>query len=268
LKALLYREFVWFKRYFPDYLGMWAIQLGFSIGVVFMPAYISGGQAYVLSRLKTLYGVEFTAGGLIAFTLTLSSLIGVVALIVGDVFSTLYYEFRIAETNLTVMEASSLADFLFYNALGRSSLLCFFATLYLLALLPLMKGLEGLFLYLAVLALLLPASIALGLLSSILALATITLTPVRRPWAIANLIPPILLASVGLYIPVELVPFLLRLVAYITPLPFVVEALQALLLFVGQPIILGYLTTLLVVYTLYLTVPIVLLRRAERWVRG
>ncbi|MGC9121616.1 MAG: hypothetical protein ACP5HP_01600 [Thermogladius sp.] len=257
---------MWFKRYFSDYLGLWLTEVGFAVGVLLTPAYIYGSQS-VVSKAGELFGVKPAFTDLLVFSMVLSALLGVVAIISGDMVGTLYYEFKIAESTVLIFEATGLTHYIVVNAVVRSIVNTLLSSIYLLPVLGALKGASGLITYLVVVMILVPAGVTLGLLASIVGLSVIYFVDVRRPWSIAQLLPPVILASSGVYIPVRMIPLALRVVGYITPVPFVVEALQWITLLFNESRISQYLLFLTAIYTLYVTVSVLTINSVDRVVR-
>ncbi len=228
--AVLYREVVWFRRWFLDYVAAWIMPLVLGSAVLFLPMATGASLQSVLTRVSRVLGVGLDLRSAVIYSLTLSSLISMVSAVVGDVSQTLINELRIAGTADLVLECLDLPSYLVGVALVRSTFLSIASTLYLLPTYLAVEGLSGLGIYAAVLVTIVLSGIALGFYTLALTITIVRLVDVSRPWTLSNLLVPLLLAGSGMYVPVTLVPLALRLFAYTSPLPELCQALRSIVL--------------------------------------
>ena len=228
--AVLYREVVWFRRWFLDYVAAWIMPLVLGSAVLFLPMATGASLQSVLTRVSRVLGVGLDLRSAVIYSLTLSSLISMVSAVVGDVSQTLINELRIAGTADLVLECLDLPSYLVGVALVRSTFLSIASTLYLLPTYLAVEGLSGLGIYAAVLVTIVLSGIALGFYTLALTITIVRLVDVSRPWTLSNLLVPLLLAGSGMYVPVTLVPLALRLFAYTSPLPELCKALRSIVL--------------------------------------
>lgn len=228
--AVLYREVVWFRRWFLDYVAAWIMPLVLGSAVLFLPMATGASLQSVLTRVSRVLGVGLDLRSAVIYSLTLSSLISMVSAVVGDVSQTLINELRIAGTADLVLECLDLPSYLVGVALVRSTFLSIASTLYLLPTYLAVEGLSGLGIYAAVLVTIVLSGIALGFYTLALTITIVRLVDVSRSWTLSNLLVPLLLAGSGMYVPVTLVPLALRLFAYTSPLPELCQALRSIVL--------------------------------------
>ncbi len=247
--AVLYREIVWFKRFISEYAVMWIIPLLFSFGVVFLPATMSGIDV-VCRRMGELFGTELSLRDALVLSVSLSSVISLVAVIVNDTVQTVYNEAKVIGVLQTILEATSMRSYYLAIALVRTPFMALASTLYLAPTLTLIAGLEGFVTYLLLLVPLILSSFALAFYSLAIALPITFYTNISRPWIVPNTLVPALLAGSGLYIPVTLVPMVLRAIAYTSPVPLLCQALQVVVLY-GYP---SRMVQIALVITILLTV--------------
>jgi ABC-2 type transport system permease protein len=265
-KAIVYREFAWFKRFLSDYVVLWILPLLFSLGAVFLPASLSSPTA-VVKNMGMLYGIEMDLKTAYSIALMFTGVINVVAVTISDVMQTLFAEFRFMEVGIMILEATRFAKYIIINAVLRPLIMTPLVTAYMAPLLLYLNGVEGLLEFLIVEAILMLTSVALGLYSTIFAVPLIFHTNVSRPWTITSVLTPAILAGAGTYIPIELVPQVLRLVALTTPVPETCKALYTVAS-KGFPQALSTFGAILTFSTvLYIAVSGLLSKRAEVKVR-
>jgi len=216
VKAVAYREAVWFRRFLADYAIAWIMPLLFALGMIFLPASVSG-LSNVVSRLSAFVGKHLTLEQAIVFSVCLSSVVTVVAVVVGDMSQTIISEVKILGALDTILMSTSVTTYFAAVAVVRPLILTLASTLYLLPPLAMVEGLHGLVIYVQCLAALLISGIALGLYTTALSLPIAFFTGVSRPWILANLLVPAILAGTGIYIPITMVPTVLRLLALTSP---------------------------------------------------
>ncbi|MEM0378840.1 MAG: hypothetical protein QXP68_04340 [Thermosphaera sp.] len=265
--ALIFREVAWFRRFIGDYVTIWLLPTLYGVGVIFLPS-IMGGLDFVLERMSHVFNRELTLTDALAFSLSLSGIITIVAVNVGDILQTLYAEFKLYGSSLMILESTSIPSYVIITSLVRPVIMTLMSTLYLVPTLILILRGNGILLYLYLLTPLLACSVILGLLSGILGSAIVFYTNVRRPWSVSNIVVPALLAGSGIYIPLKLVPFLLRFFALFTPVPYTVELIQSLLLQGLSHDFLGLLGVITGLFTIYYVLSIWVHKTAELKVRG
>lgn len=218
LEALVYREIVWFKRFAADYIVSWILPLAFSLGVVFLPATISNINT-VVSRMSSLYNYQMDLKTAYSLALAVTGIVNIVAVTVNDVIQTMFSEFRFMEVGWMILETTGLVRYSIANAIIRPAIMTPLTTLYLAPILIYLHGLGGLATFAVLEAAFEVTAIALGLYATVIAVPLTFYTRVSRPWTITNVLAPAILAGAGVYIPVNLVPAILRFFAYTTPVP-------------------------------------------------
>ncbi len=242
--AIAYREFIFFKRFFSEYFLLWVIPLIFSLGIVFLPTTIAS-RAAVLRRFSTVVGGSFSFTELLTYALCMSAIMSLVIAIVSDVFQTLHQEYRVLGAMVMVLESTSVTTYALATAFVRSLIMGVLSTLYLVAVLPLINGINGLITYATLLPPIIISSIALGLYSVAIAIPLTFYVRLDRPWTVANTLAPALLAGAGLYIPIKLVPIVLRAIAYTAPVPQLCTTVRVVTL-LNEPTQLPWLMALVV----------------------
>jgi len=249
--AIVYRDVAFFKRWFSEYFVLWTIPMVFSLGVVLLPSTISSIDA-VINRFNDIMGVSVDITSLILYAFTVSAIMSLTLVVVDETVNTLYQERHLVGVLQTVLESTNLRTYLLCQALVKPLILALTSTMYLAILLPLIAGTEGLITYAYVLPTFVVSGIALGLYALVIAIPITFYIQMKRPWIIANLLVPSLLAGSGLYIPMRLAPEILRLIAQTTVLPYECELLRIMLLQGLGPNVIRFLaiiTALLAFYT-------------------
>lgn len=227
--ALVYREVIWFKRFIGEFAFTWVFPLFFALAVIGLPATVSGFNT-VLSRFSEVLGLEVSPGEALLVVIVSSSVLNVVATVMGDVLQTLYFEFRTEETINTVLLATTITRYAVATATVRPVIMAVFTTLYMLVAFVAFEGLAGFSTYSLTLIPLLLSSICLGFLSASVATVSYYYLGIKRPWAITGLLTPAILAGSGVFMPLKLVPWYLRLIAQATPVPYTTEALRLIVI--------------------------------------
>lgn len=223
--ALVYRELAWFRRFVGDYLFMWLLPLFFVFAVIGLPASISGLEP-AISKFGKVLGVEVSLSEAIVAMVALSSIVNLVAGVVGDALQVLYFEFRSEETVSTILITVGVKRYVLATAFTRPIFIAVLSTLYVLVSFTLLQGFNGILLYALLLPIFVASSIIMGLFSTSIAVLMYYYGGVRRPWIVTNLLVPAVVSGAGVFIPVELVPWYLRLVSQVTPIPQVAEAIR------------------------------------------
>lgn len=218
LRALTYREIVWFKRFASDYIVSWILPLAFSLGVVFLPATISDINT-VVGRMSSMFDYQMDLKTAYILALSVTGIVNIVAITVNDVIQTIFSEFRFMEVGWMILETTSITRYGIANAIVRPAIMTPLTTLYLAPILAYLDGLNGLTTFAILEVAFEVTAIALGFYATVIALVLTFYTRISRPWTIANVLAPAILAGAGVYIPVSLVPAVLRLFAYTTPVP-------------------------------------------------
>lgn len=223
--ALVYRELVWFKRFIGEYLFMWLLPFFFVFAIIGLPASISGLDP-TISRFSRVLGVEVSLLDVVIAMIALSSVVNVVAGVVADILQILYFEFRSEETVSTVLVTVGIRRYILATAFTRPLFITVLSTLYVLVSFTLLQGFSGVLLYVILLPILVVSAIVMGLFSTPVAVFMYYYGGVRRPWIVTNLLVPAVISGAGIFVPVELVPWYLRLVSQVTPIPQVAEAIR------------------------------------------
>lgn len=267
--ALAYREAVWFKRFIGEIALTWIFPLFFAIAVIGLPAAVSGVDV-VLSKFGSLAGFHVTFREAMLAVIASSSVLNVVAVVVGDVMHTLYFELRTEETVNTVIVATTIRRYATATAIVRSLIMTSMSTPYLLVAFTAFQGLGGLALYALVMVPLLLSSACLGFLSVSIALLSYYYAGVRRPWAVTGLLIPAILAGSGVFVPLELVPRYLRLFAQVTPVPYTAEAVRSIVFAVAGLLehLKLYIPVVTVFYAVYYILMFSVTRVSERRVKS
>lgn len=227
--AIAYREYIFFKRFFSEYVVSWVIPLLFALAIVFLPTTIASKGA-VIRKFSTVLGSGYSFQDILIYSLCMSAVMSIVISIVSDLVETLYHEYRTLGIMNVILETTSLTTYVAASAIVRSLMMGLLSTLYLVAVLPLVAGLKGLITYLILLPAILASSLALGLYSMVLALPLTFYLRIDRPWTVTHILAPALLAGAGLYIPIKLVPLVLKVIAYTSPVPQMCEAIKVIAL--------------------------------------
>ncbi len=228
-RAVAYREVVWFRRFFAENVIMWLLPLLFGLAIVFLPQTVSRPEE-VYRKVSMVLGRRVGFEDMILYALSLSALIGLVAACIEETIQVVFNEAKRIGVLQTVLETMSLGSYYAGCVLVKPFFVGVNTTLYLALVLPLVAGVRGLLTYLTLLPIFIACSYALILYSLPIALAITYFARLSRPWVVSNLLTPTLLAGSGLYIPLKLVPWLLRVVAETSPVPETCEALRALIL--------------------------------------
>ena len=227
--AIAYREYIFFKRFFSEYVVSWVIPLLFALAIVFLPTTVASSTA-VTRRFSTVLGGGYSFEDILIYSICMSAVMSIVMSIVNDLVQTLYHEYRTIGIMNVILESTSLITYVAASAIVRSLMMGLLSTLYLVAVLPLVAGVKGLITYLILLPALLISSVALGLYSMVLALPLTFYLRIDRPWTVTNILSPALLAGAGLYIPIKLVPLVLKAIAYTAPVPQMCEVVKVIAL--------------------------------------
>jgi ABC-2 type transport system permease protein len=264
--ALTYRELVWFRRFLADYVVSWVFTAFISLSIILIPMSISD-VGVVISRFSSLVGVELDLGTALLVSVLLSSIVPVVAVCVNDVAHTIFAEFKFIDVGPLILESTTLKYYLLANAFVRSSLMTLGITAYLLPVLTYVLSSYGILVFLIVELSLQISAMILGLYTTLVASLITFYTNVSRPWVIANLLPPLILSGSGIYIPTYVVPLILRVFAYVTPVPYVSKVLQVVATCLSLPEVLTFLTIATILLTSYLLITTVFSTRLEFRVR-
>jgi ABC-2 type transport system permease protein len=264
--AIIYRELVWIRRFLADYIVSWLLSLIYPLGVVVVPSALSGSTT-VVERFSALYGIEMSLGDVYTIVIILTGMINVVSVIMYDIIGTLFTEFKLMDVGPMILEASSIARYAILNAILRPLIMALFSTTYLAPLLLFISGYKGLLEFLIIELALILSAVALGLYASIFATLLIFFTSTSRPWTIVSVLTSAILAGTGIYIPTELVPLVLRLIAFTTPVPQTCRALFAIAFKGFSQVLVAFGSVLAFSIVLYLGVSGALLKYAEFKVR-
>lgn len=227
--AILYRDIALFRRWFSEYVVLWTLPLVFSIGAFFLPATLFEIEA-VVNRFSNIVGVQLSLSDMVLYAITISAIMSMTILIVDETINTLYQERKLVGSLQVVLEATNLRTYLICQALIRPIVLVIASTMYLPIVLFLVSKIKGLTIFVYVFPSLMVSGIALSLYGLLIAIPITFYIEVDRPWIIASLLMPALLAGSGIHIPIRLIPLAIRLIAYTSPLPYECEILRIMLL--------------------------------------
>jgi len=227
--ALVYREVAWLKRFIGDYVTIWLLPSIYGLGIVFLPTLMSDID-FVLQRFSNLFNHPMGLTDALVLSLSLSAILTVVAVTVGDVVQTLYAEFKVYGSFTIILETVSVSTYVLATSFMRPLIMTVLSTLYLIPALSILLGPAGLYLYFQLLIALTLSSLVLGVLSGIIGILIVFYTNVKRPWSVSSTIVPIMLSGAGVYIPIHLVPLILKTISSITPVPYTVELIQLIVL--------------------------------------
>ncbi len=265
-KAVLYRETVWIRRFLPEYVVLWTISLLFSASVVFLPATLSDIST-VCRRFSELVGHSLALEDALALSICVSSIIALVASIVNDIVQTMYNEARVIGVLNTILETTSIARYTTASTLVRSVITSILSTLYLAPSLALVKGLDGLALYLYMAPALIVSGIAIAFYSLTIGVVLTFYSRISRPWTVTNTLVPALLAGSGLYIPITLVPIALRAFAYTSPVPLANEVAKTIALVGYTPRLALTMLIITALTCLYLSISTTVSLRTDKAIR-
>lgn len=248
-KAILYREFAWFKRFLPDYIISWIFPFIFALSVIFLPASISGLNN-VLERMSSLFGTSLNLNTALVLAISITGIINMVSIVVNDILQTFSAEFMYMEAGDIILEATDLKTYILVNAVTRPVLLTALSTLYLIPALTILKGFEGFILFLVVEAALIISAVLLGLYTSIFSIPVVFYFKVTRSWIVGNILAPLILAGSGVYIPLSIVPWILRYIAHTTIIPETSRLLYSMFLNLSTEVS-WFISVSVILFTLY-----------------
>lgn len=264
--AIAYREIVWFKRFISEFVSTWFISVFFALAVIGLPATVSG-LTPTLSRFSSVLGIEVTFLDAITMVIALSSVINVVAGVVGDVLQTLYFEFRSEEVIYTILLTTGMGRYVLATAIVRPLFISVLSTFYMLISLVLLHGLSGLALYVTLLPSLMISSIGMGFFAAAVAVLMYYYGGVKRPWIVTNLFVPAVISGSGVFIPIKLVPWYLRFIAQLTPIPYTAEAVRIYVITRGFEVFWWLLQVVAVFYSVYYVLLFSVTKISDRKVR-
>lgn len=248
--ALAYRETVWLRRYIGEYVVLWLVPLFFVFAIIGLPASISGLET-TIDRLGKTLGAEISLLDALSLIIALSSVVNLVSGVVADVTQILYFEFRSEETVSTILLTVGIKRYLVVTSITRPVILVVYSTIYVPLSLTILQGLSGLKLYLMLIPLMAISAVCVGFLSTAIAVFMYHYGGVKRPWVVSGLLVPILISGSGVFIPVELTPWYLRLIAQVTPSPYAAETIRLLVLARGFEVYKWFLAVVTVLFTMY-----------------
>ncbi len=260
--ALLYREVAILKRRFPEVVTMWTFSILFSLSVIYGPSmFLNTEVEYVLKRLSILFGKTLSFNEALLLMLTLSAAISLTSIVMSELSQQVIND-KLTGAIEHVLLGTSLTRYYLTYSIVSSIVIAPVSTAYLVPLMILIEGVNGLVTYMYLLPMFLISCIALMLYASIIMVPVSYLTKFQKLWIIPSLLVPMLLAGSGVFIPLAVVPIFLRILAYTSPLPETCEILQEVLLNVPSkaalPIVL-----LAIMFTLYLVVSSGVVRLTE-----
>lgn len=264
--AILYRDIALFRRWFSEYVVLWTLPLMFSIGAFFLPATLFDVEA-VVNRFSDIVGVQLDLGDIILYAITISAMMSMTILIVDETINTLYQERKLVGSLQVVLEATNLRTYLLCQALIRPMVLVIASTMYLPVALFLTAKVKGLIVFAYVFPSLIVSGIALGLYGLLIAIPVAFYVDIDRPWIIASLLMPALLAGSGIHIPIRLVPLAIKLIAYTSPLPYECEILRVMLLRGLNSDILWLITLISIALAVYMSVNVWFTMKTDRYSR-
>jgi hypothetical protein len=122
--ALVYREVAWLKRFIGDYVTIWLLPSIYGLGIVFLPTLMSDID-FVLQRFSNLFNHPIGLTDALVLSLSLSAILTVVAVTVGDVVQTLYAEFKVYGSFTIILETVSVSAYVLATFVSRALLRSF-----------------------------------------------------------------------------------------------------------------------------------------------
>ncbi len=253
--AIVYRELALFRRNFSEFLAIWLIPIVFSLSIIFLPMSVFSSEA-VIHRIEYILETpkRLSLKDVLVYIFTLSAIISLVVAVINDIVQSIHQERHGLEVLQTVLESSSLKSYIIVSSIIKSILVGFLSTIYLAITLCIVMGFNGVLLYIVLALPLMVSAIALGLYSTIIAIPITFYIRVDRPWTIANTLVPALLVGSGLYIPLYLVPLIIKLLAYSSPIPELCELMRLLVFTYLSPKVYLFMVLISMLLLLYLLV--------------
>ncbi len=227
IRAVSYREVVWIKRYISEYIVVWIMPSFFALSMIFLPSVI-GNLAETINRFSIIVGIPLDLRRALIVSFSISGIMAVTGVVINDVINTLFSEIKIMDVTPVILESVSMKNYLIATSIVRPIIMSFASTLYIAIALTAIDGVNGLLTYLFLEIAIIISSITLGLYSMIFAIILVFFSNIRRPWTVSNSLAPAILAGSGLYIPISMVPNILRIFSYTTPLPEINIIVKAL----------------------------------------
>lgn len=252
LQALLYREITILKKRFPEIITLWIFSILFGLFVIYGPSVLLNTSVeHVVDRLSMLFGKKLSLEDALTLMFTLSAVISMTTMTMSD-FAQQIVDDKFSGAIDHVLLSTTLVRYYISYAIALSIVTTPVATIYLVPLLYLVKGLGGVLIYAYLLPVFLLSCILLSLYASSIIVPLAYLTKIQRLWILPSIIVPMLLAGSGVFIPLTIVPLFLKLLAYTSPLPETCTILQDMLLRAAGKLALPLtlLTMLMVLYVL------------------
>jgi len=263
VRAVAYRELIWFRRFIGEYIVAWIAPLVFTMAAILLPAAISG-TSMVSEKLSSILGVKVSFHDAIVYGIALSAILSLVAAVVNDIIQAIAGEVKFVGVMDTILEAIGLRSYLTAVALVRPLALTILSTLYLAPVLSIvLEPLKGLILYAMLLPGLVLSGIALGGFALAIGVVVAFYTRISRPWIVPNTLVPALLAGSGIYVPLSMVPLVLRVIALASPVPEACELVKLVSLTGASPELASYMAIIAFLYTIYISVSSILSRSSE-----
>jgi hypothetical protein len=266
LLALVYRELVWLRRFPGVILSGIAVSLFFAFAVVGLPASI-GNINDVVARISESIGANLTLQEALLVALVSASMLNMVSGVISNVTQTLYFELATEEVISTILASTSIAKYVVALSMVKPLTVTLVLMAYLLIVLVVFQGVLGLVTCFLLLPPLLLSAFCLGFLSAITITALHYYAGIKRPWVVSGIIVPVILAGSGVFMSFELVPWYLRLIAQVTPVPYAVAAARMLIIAKGIEHFKTYMPILAVLYTVYYVLAYSSVKVSERRVK-
>ncbi len=253
--AVLYRDTRVLKRRMYAMISLYIIPIIFSLAIVYAPAAVTS-PSQVLQRFRLLTNLPIeNLSELLALMLYFSSIISITA--IGT--STAYWvaEDDVHEVLYSVLKYTTLSRYVLAE-LAVAPLQAVISTIYLVpATIPLIGVVKSVMLYLMYLPIAVVAMSVLMIYGYTIGLLIVRLLRTSEVWIVSNWLLPLILLASGIYIPLSLIPAMLRYFAYTTPVPYIMEIAKLILVFrslsTQVPIVLlTFVATIYVIATMYL----------------
>ncbi len=269
LRAVLYREVLMIKKNVGEYVVLQFLSLFFAMaimGVAYSTSYVASRNLF-LEKFSQIFGisskVSFTT--VLLSLIVLSGLVSVVADVVGTVSQIVIYESNLAEVIYIITQCTSLSKYYAAYALVAGTVSILVSTVYVPICLACLSGLKGILTYLYVLPIYIICGISLAYYTLCLSIPMAYIMRTRRHWVMSQTLVPALIAGSGIFIPVNLVPIFLRIIAYTSPLPEICTVLQKILL--KNSIMVPMIILFTILMSIYVFISLTLAYKAESIVR-
>ncbi|NPA70621.1 MAG: hypothetical protein GXO26_07405 [Crenarchaeota archaeon] len=266
LRAIIYREIRFLKRMIPEYISLSFLSTLFAMSIIGIALSVSGFNGLV-SKFSQIFNIsgKITFTDIVAAVIAFSGILSLTTDCVGSVSQVIIYEANMIEVLHIIAQSTYL--YLYYMAFGLvyGAVSGIVSTLYILILLLMTLGIYGAYIYLILIPIYVITGIALSYYTITITLPLTYIVKMRRYWTISQVLVPILIAGAGVFIPVNLVPLFMRVIAYTSPLPEVCMILQQMFLKISQSPTM--LLMLMLIFMIYVGLATYISYKTERLVR-